>query len=81
MIRHWLIIFGFWCIRLGGGICLVLPVDLMPLARLVVKEVERQAFRNGEQKRHAALIAMLNHHPNREHECAIAIEAAVSENR
>ena len=55
----------------------LVPSDVLTLARHVVKEIERQNFHTGEQKRHNALTAMLNHFPRQERDAGLAIELAV----
>ena len=79
-LRRWAVVLGLWLARWGGATFLALDADLMPLARLVVAESARQPYlRHGDQRHHAALRAMLNHHPTRERACRLAIEAAVQE--
>ena len=88
MIRRWLVTLGLWLAHLGGW-TLPFPEPCRRLhatspyldtARLIHAEVERQQMHNGEQKRHAALRAMLNRHPEaRERDLALAIELAVQE--
>lgn len=89
MIHRWLVVLGLWLARRGGWVApfsVVLPAPplvaeaLLVSARRLYSEIERQAFHNGEQKRHAALRAMLNLHPEaKERDLGLAIELAVHE--
>ena len=87
-LRYALIAVGLWIARLGGyaepvcdhSPCTLFHLDreVIPLARRVVADVERQNLHSGEQKRRSALRAMLNHGV-KECDAGLAIELAVQE--
>jgi len=85
-LRHWCVLLGLWLARWGGwqpwpptvtvACAHVVPDDVLAHAWIVVREVARQGFQHGEQKRHHALRAMLNRFPDQHRACALAIELA-----
>ena len=89
MIRY-LVRFGLWLARWGGWAEMPpappcsrphLPdMAYLDTARLVYHEIERQHFKSGETKRHNALRALLNRHPEaRERDLALALELVIQE--